>query len=159
MICSSQFPYEGKGWACEAANVAAGLHRTTPFRHRKSVSNAIAVRHRAGRRSRSSIMTSLPVVSLHSVRTARRRLAVLSGNPLWAAGLDKRITRDIQDMGRSWRRGPAPQKEPPSLIRSPTQSSSASRFTAGAAGFLNLSQSGERPERTNNPSALGSDGS
>jgi hypothetical protein len=27
------------------------------------------------------------------------------------------------------------------------QSSSASRRTAGAAGFLNLSQSGERPER------------
>jgi hypothetical protein len=27
------------------------------------------------------------------------------------------------------------------------QSSSASRLTAGAAGFLNLSQSGERPER------------
>ena len=27
------------------------------------------------------------------------------------------------------------------------QSSSASRFTAGAAGFLNFSQSGERPER------------
>jgi hypothetical protein len=27
------------------------------------------------------------------------------------------------------------------------QSSSASRFTAGASGFLNLSQSGERPER------------
>jgi hypothetical protein len=27
------------------------------------------------------------------------------------------------------------------------QSSSASRFTAGAAGFLNFSQSGERPDR------------
>jgi hypothetical protein len=27
------------------------------------------------------------------------------------------------------------------------QSSSASRFTAGASGFLNLSQSGERPDR------------
>jgi hypothetical protein len=27
------------------------------------------------------------------------------------------------------------------------QSSSASRLTAGAAGFLNLSQSGERPDR------------
>ena len=27
------------------------------------------------------------------------------------------------------------------------QSSSASRFTAGASGFLNLSQSGVRPER------------
>ena len=27
------------------------------------------------------------------------------------------------------------------------QSSSASRFTAGASGFLNLSQSGDRPER------------
>jgi hypothetical protein len=27
------------------------------------------------------------------------------------------------------------------------QSSSASRFTADASGFLNLSQSGERPER------------
>jgi hypothetical protein len=29
----------------------------------------------------------------------------------------------------------------------PPQSSSASRFTAGASGFLNLSQSGERPDR------------
>jgi hypothetical protein len=27
------------------------------------------------------------------------------------------------------------------------QSSSASRFTAGASGFLNLSQSGDRPDR------------
>ena len=27
------------------------------------------------------------------------------------------------------------------------QSSSASRFTAGAAGFLNFSQSGDRPDR------------
>lgn len=30
---------------------------------------------------------------------------------------------------------------------SPCQSSSASRFTAGATGSLNLSQSSERPER------------
>src|SRR3977135_2289431 len=29
----------------------------------------------------------------------------------------------------------------------PPQSSSASRLTAGASGFLNLSQSGERPDR------------
>jgi hypothetical protein len=33
------------------------------------------------------------------------------------------------------------------LRRSFDQSSSASRFTAGAAGFFILSQSGERPER------------
>ena len=34
----------------------------------------------------------------------------------------------------------------PVLIERP-QSSSASRFTAGASGFLNFSQSGERPDR------------
>ena len=33
------------------------------------------------------------------------------------------------------------------LISDPSQSSSASRQTAGAAGFLNLSQSGDRLER------------
>jgi hypothetical protein len=33
------------------------------------------------------------------------------------------------------------------LISDPSQSSSASRQTAGAAGFLNLSQSGDRRER------------
>ena len=33
------------------------------------------------------------------------------------------------------------------VIVSDSQSSSASRFTAGASGFLNLSQSGERPGR------------
>jgi hypothetical protein len=32
------------------------------------------------------------------------------------------------------------------VISSPPQSSSASRFTAGASGFFILSQSGERPE-------------
>ena len=31
--------------------------------------------------------------------------------------------------------------------REAPQSSSASRFTAGASGFLNFSQSGERPDR------------
>ncbi|MGA6944353.1 MAG: hypothetical protein WBZ27_20510, partial [Pseudolabrys sp.] len=31
------------------------------------------------------------------------------------------------------------------------QSSSASRFTAGASGFLNLSQSGERPDLYRDP--------
>jgi|SRR6516165_4137140 len=36
---------------------------------------------------------------------------------------------------------------PRDLHRSRPQSSSASRFTAGAAGFFILSQSGERPER------------
>jgi hypothetical protein len=36
------------------------------------------------------------------------------------------------------------------------QCSSASRFTAGACGFLNLSQSGERPDRYRDPSRLGS---
>jgi hypothetical protein len=36
--------------------------------------------------------------------------------------------------------------------RSLPQSSSASRFTAGAAGFLNFSQSFERPERQREPS-------
>ena len=33
------------------------------------------------------------------------------------------------------------------VVAHPPQSSSASRLTAGAAGFLNLSQSGDRPER------------
>ena len=33
------------------------------------------------------------------------------------------------------------------FLRHRPQSSSASRLTAGAAGFLNLSQSGDRPER------------
>jgi hypothetical protein len=33
------------------------------------------------------------------------------------------------------------------MKHSQVQSSSASRFTAGAAGFFILSQSGERPER------------
>ena len=33
------------------------------------------------------------------------------------------------------------------VIVSELQSSSASRFTAGASGFLNLSQSGDRPDR------------
>src|SRR5215831_12408365 len=33
------------------------------------------------------------------------------------------------------------------LQRLPPQSSSASRFTAGASGFLNFSQSFDRPER------------
>jgi len=32
------------------------------------------------------------------------------------------------------------------VVAHPPQSSSASRLTAGAAGFLNLSQSGDRPE-------------
>jgi hypothetical protein len=32
------------------------------------------------------------------------------------------------------------------------QSSSASRFTAGASGFLNFSQSGDLPERLRDPS-------
>ena len=32
------------------------------------------------------------------------------------------------------------------------QSSSPSRFTAGTAGFLNFSQSGERPDRYRDPS-------
>ena len=34
------------------------------------------------------------------------------------------------------------------------QSSSASRLTAGACGFLNLSQSGDLPERLRDPSRL-----
>ena len=34
----------------------------------------------------------------------------------------------------------------PAIVSRP-QSSSASRFTAGASGFLNFSQSGDRPER------------
>jgi hypothetical protein len=35
----------------------------------------------------------------------------------------------------------------PLMSRDIPQSSSASRFTAGASGFLNLSQSGEQPDR------------
>ena len=42
--------------------------------------------------------------------------------------------------------GVPPHVEQSLFYRCP-QSSSASRFTAGAAGFLNLSQSGVRPER------------
>ena len=48
---------------------------------REPRSNAIAVRHRAGRRSRSSIMTSLPDVSLHSVRI-RLSASVRTPNPI-----------------------------------------------------------------------------
>ena len=36
---------------------------------------------------------------------------------------------------------------PLAMLFHQAQSSSASRFTAGAAGFLNFSQSGDRPER------------
>jgi hypothetical protein len=36
-------------------------------------------------------------------------------------------------------------------LRVPPQSSSASRFTAGAAGFLTLSQSFDRPNRYGEP--------
>jgi len=75
---------------------------------------------------------------------ARQQVHIRLGGILGRAGIGA-----IQ--GTEWRRGSVagecPQLTQVAVFPHFAQSSSASRFTAGASGFLNFSQSGERPDR------------
>ena len=62
-----------------------------------------------------------------------------------------RVQATLRDMSRTWTRLALEAEQTLKQSRPPLQlivpNPLASRFTAGASGFLNLSQSGERPER------------
>ena len=137
--------------------VCNGALRTSPSVHLSPGMNA---RRRSASIGVRSVSAGLALS--RSSRSYRRRTKFLRARGAFVSTLSCLCPRRLPDRAVDCEFGSAPYcVEPPkrgvervlangrfSLMRAPSlypQSSSASRFTAGAAGFFILSQSGERP--------------
>ena len=144
-------PLPASSFFCASVDAAPPAHEPAPLPAREDAVGPGAV-HFTG----PSLTSTLPPSGelLHRDRICLVMLSLQLGALRFGCGLGlecplhRPAGMAIEDVpfGRAVLSGVPPHVEQSPFYRCP-QSSSASRFTAGAAGFLNLSQSGVRPER------------